>query len=111
MRIIKVEYIAGYKLKLTFGNKETKIVDLSEKIKNAKGVFLPLKNLEFFKKVAVDDCQLSIFWPNGADICPDVLYEMGSFIPSRKTVRKKSKTAVCTPKQISFRRSKRKAKA
>ncbi|MBS0626351.1 MAG: DUF2442 domain-containing protein [Verrucomicrobia bacterium] len=78
MRIIQVEYITEYKLKLTFDNKETKIVDLSEKIKNAKDVFLPLKDLDFFKKVAVDDCQLSIFWPNGADICPDVLYEMES---------------------------------
>jgi hypothetical protein len=111
MRIIKVEYIEGYKIKLTFGNKETKIVDLSKKIKNAKGIFLPLKDVEFFKKVAVDDCQLSIFWPNGADICPDVLYEMGSFLPSKKTVLKKSKTAIRTPKRLSFRRSKSKAKA
>ena len=103
MRIIQVEYIAGYKLKLIFSNKETKIVDLAEKIKNAKGIFLPLKDLEFFKKVAVDDCQLSIFWPNGADICPDVLYKMSSSIPSRKTARKKSTAADRSPKQISRR--------
>lgn len=84
MRIVQVEYMSGYKLKLTFGNKEIRIVDLAERLKNAKGVFLPLKDLAFFKKVAVDDCQLSIFWPNGADICPDVLYEMSSTSSARK---------------------------
>jgi hypothetical protein len=108
MRIIRVEYIDDYKLKLTFSNKKIKIVDLAEKVKNAKGIFLPLKNLEFFKKVAVDDCQLSIFWPNGTDICPDVLYEMGNFIPVRKTARKKSTGVSRNPKQAS-RRSRTKA--
>jgi hypothetical protein len=109
MRIIQVEYISGYKLKLTFGNKETKIVDLTERIKNAKGIFLPLRDLEFFKKVSVDDCQLSIFWPNGADICPDVLYEIGSPL-SRKKKQKKSKivskAAGRSPRKVS-RRSKK----
>lgn len=99
MRITKVEYVSGYKIKLTFGNKEIRIVDLSEKIKNASGIFLPLKNLEYFKKVAVDDCQLSICWPNGADICPDVLFEMG--LPVHKKKRKPS-----NPKSVN-RNSKR----
>jgi hypothetical protein len=110
MRIIQVEYIDEYKLKLTFSNKKIKIVDLSEKVKNAKGIFLPLKNLEFFKKVAVDDCQLSIFWPNGADICPDVLYEMGTPIPAQKTARKKTTITGRNPKQ-KLRRAKIKARS
>lgn len=92
MRIIQVDYISEYKLKLTFGNNETKIVDLSEKVKNAKGIFLPLKDMDFFKQVAVDDCQLSIYWPNGADICPDVLYEMGTTVSKEKLLRRKIKT-------------------
>ena len=87
MRITKVEYVSGYKLKLTFDNREVRVVDLSEKIKHAKGVFLPLKDLEYFKKVAVDDCELSIYWPNGADICPDVLYAMGRKANSSKKRR------------------------
>ena|SRR3989338_7478986 len=106
MRVIQVEYVGEYKLKLTFGNKEIKIVDLAEKIKNAKGMFLPLSDVEFFKKVAVDDCQLSIFWPNGADICPDVLYAMGSSIPRRKRARKNLSVVGRRSKPVS-RRSKR----
>jgi Protein of unknown function (DUF2442) len=77
MRVKSVEYIKDYKLKLLFKDKKTKIVDLKSMIKGSKGIFSPLKDLDYFKKVTLDDCQLSICWPNGADICPDVLYEMG----------------------------------
>lgn len=114
MRIVQVEYLSGYKLKLTFANQETKIVDLAEKVKNAKGIFLPLKDLEYFKKVAVDDCEVSIFWPNGADICPDVLYQMGSSVP-KKRARKKLAIAKRygkqTPRQSKTRAHREKLKA
>lgn len=81
MRVLRVEYYKNYKLKITFSNKTTKIVDFEEKLKNAKGIFHPLKDVEYFKQVRVDDCLASICWPNGADICPDVLYELGHSIP------------------------------
>ena len=41
-------------------------------------MFLPLKGLKYFKKVKTDGTTL--FWPNGLDLCPDVLYEMGERI-------------------------------
>ncbi len=77
MRVTKVEYLHDYKLKLTFSDRRVKVVDLEIKIKNAKGLFLPLQDVEYFKQVTLDDGPLSIHWPNGADICPDVLYKMG----------------------------------
>jgi hypothetical protein len=48
-------------------------------IKKGSFYFEPLKDIDFFKKVSLDDEKypLSICWPNDADICPDVLYEMG----------------------------------
>ena len=110
MRIVRVEYLEDYKLKLTFGNKEVRVADLAEKIKHAKGIFLPLKDLEYFKKVEVDSCQLSIFWPNGADICLDVLYKMGHSVSKKKPPLKKSSAASRNSKQIA-RRSKTKAKS
>ena len=100
MRITKVDYVSDYKLRLTFSNKEIKIVDFAEKLKNAKGIFYPLKDLEYFKKVSLDDYQLSICWPNGADVCPDVLYKMGIPIPRKKVVRKKTKTTRSTKRII-----------
>lgn len=84
MRVEKVEYVDGYKLKILFSDKKTKIIDLENKVKNAKGIFAPLKALEYFKKVALDDSHLSICWPNGADICPDVLYNMGKVVKTAK---------------------------
>lgn len=84
MRVTKVEYIKDYKLRVFFSDKTVKLVDLKDTIQSNRGIFSPLKDLEYFKQVVLDDCQLSICWPNGADICPDVLYEIGSDIPKKK---------------------------
>ena len=92
MRIIKVEYLSDYKLKLTFGDRKIKMVDLAEKISDAKGIFRPLKDLDYFKQVSLDDCQLSICWPNGADICPDVLYSMGKSLKTENKIKKTKKS-------------------
>lgn len=89
MRVLKVEYVKDYKLKIKFTDKKTKIVDFEEKLKHAKGVFLPLRDIEYFKQVSIDDCSASICWPNGADICPDVLYAMAKDIPQPDRKRKK----------------------
>jgi Protein of unknown function (DUF2442) len=91
MRVKKVEYAGRYKLKILFSDKKTKIVDIEPIINNSKGLFHPLRDVEYFKKVFLDDDEypLSICWPNGADICPDYLYELGSEIQTE--VKPKSK--------------------
>lgn len=38
------------------------------------GVFEPLRNFEFFRKVAVHTELGVVCWPNGADLDTDVLY-------------------------------------
>lgn len=94
MRIKKVKYISDYKLKILFNDNKTKVVDLEDMVQSAKGVFLPLKKLDYFKKVTLDDCQLSICWPNGADICPDLLYEIGEEVKeAKKTPLRKRRNA------------------
>lgn len=86
MRVKKVDYVSAYKLKILFGNGNTKIVDIEPIIKKGKRIFQPLKDIDYFKKVSLDDevHPLSICWPNGADICPDVLYEIGKEITRKK---------------------------
>jgi Protein of unknown function (DUF2442) len=93
MRVKNVVYLDEYKLKLLFSDGKKKIVDLNDIIKDAIGILLPLKNIEYFKQVALDDCQFTICWPNGADLCPDVLYEIGKEIPkiAHKTYQKRPK--------------------
>jgi hypothetical protein len=80
----KVEYIDGYGLRLHFDDRSIKVVDLENMLKRAKNMLLPLKDLEYFKKVLCDG--FSICWPNGVDFCPDVLYSMGRKMarPSRR---------------------------
>ncbi len=47
------------------------------------GVFEPLKRLDFFHSVAVDQEAGTLVWPNGVDFCPDVLYaEATGNVPS-----------------------------
>lgn len=79
MRIKKVEYFNDYKLKILFSDEKIKIVNIEPIIKTSKRLFQPLKDLDYFKKVSLDDPQypFSICWPNGEDLCPDVLYDMG----------------------------------
>ena len=86
--IKKVEYIEGYKLKLFFNDSKIKIVDFEDKLKEAKNMFLPLKEIEYFKKVKADGT--TIVWPNGLDLCPDVLYETGKEIPKKKSAQAKT---------------------
>lgn len=96
-RVKKVEYLDGYRLKLLFSDEKMKIVDLSDLIKEGGFYFDPLKEIEFFKKVSLDDEKypLSIRWPNDADVCPDVLYEMGEEVEEhQKTIKKRRRKHV-----------------
>ena len=93
----KVEYVEEYKLKLTFDDNTVKIVDFADRLKDAKNMFLPLKNISYFKKVKTDGTTL--VWPNGLDLCPDVLYEKGMEIkPETKSTRKKIQRVSVTVK-------------
>ena len=78
----KINYIDGYKISITFNDRKTKIVDIEPYLK--RGVFLPLKDPKFFNRVKV--LGNTLVWPNEADFCPDVLYEIGV----EERVKKKS---------------------
>lgn len=69
----KINYIDGYKISLTFEDSVTKVVDLESYLD--KGVFLPLRDPNYFKSVVLS--YDTLVWPNDADFCPDVLYEIG----------------------------------
>ena len=69
-RAIDVKTIENYKLIVTFSNKEKRIFDVTPYLKFKQ--FQELKNQSLFKTVKI--AGLSIQWCNGADICPDELY-------------------------------------
>lgn len=49
-------------------------------VKNYTGVFEPLLQDDYFKQVSVKAELGIIVWPNGADLCPDVLYSQATGI-------------------------------
>ena len=81
--IIAVKCLEGYQLYLCFEDGTEGVVDASKLIEFT-GVFAPLKELSYFKKVQLHPELGTIFWENGADLDPDVLYARvtGKAIPN-----------------------------
>ena len=73
-RIIEVDYIKAYQLKLIFDTGEKGEVDFKDRVVGRGGVFSALENTAFFSQVKVDPEIGTIVWPNEVDFCPDVLY-------------------------------------
>jgi hypothetical protein len=70
-----VRVLDGYRVELTFSDGVQGVVDLANRIVGRGGVFAPLETSEYFRQVAVDSDLGTIVWPNGADICPDLLHD------------------------------------
>lgn len=69
-KAIDVKILEDYILEITFDNGEKKQFDVKPYMKFK--IFKELEDKNKFKKVKISG--LSIEWENGADICPDELY-------------------------------------
>lgn len=77
MRLVKeVKPLEPYRLWLRFDDGVAKEVDIAPYLYGP--VFEPVKKKEFFGQVRVDSDLGTICWPNGADLCADVLYSQGA---------------------------------
>ncbi|MCH7591698.1 MAG: DUF2442 domain-containing protein [Planctomycetes bacterium] len=74
--VTKVECLGDQRLLLTFDNGVRRDVDIAALIP-FDGVFEPLTEDAYFRQVRVEPDVGTIVWPNGADLCPDVLYDRG----------------------------------
>ncbi len=72
--VIEAKYAGEYRIRVYFEDGSVKIVDLEQYVKRG-GVFSLFVDKEFFKKFFVD--LNTLCWPNGADIAPEKLYEIG----------------------------------
>ncbi len=73
VRIIGVEALEPFRVRLQFTNGATREVDLTAYLRGP--VFEPIRtDPAMFRSVQVDAELGTIVWPNGADIDPDVLY-------------------------------------
>jgi hypothetical protein len=79
--VTDVRPLDGRKLELTFADGLSSVVDLDRVIEHYTGIFAPLQDEAYFRQVRADRELGTIVWPNGADICPDVLYSFASGKP------------------------------
>jgi len=85
--IIAVQAKEEYKLYLKFEDGVEGIVDISQLIEFT-GVFATIQNQDYFNQVKVNPDWGTIYWENGADLDPDVLYSIikGETIPNYEKV-------------------------
>jgi hypothetical protein len=73
--IISVKPLEGYQLHIQFEDETQGIIDISQLIEFT-GIFTSLQDLNFFQQVKVHPEWGTIYWENGADLDPDVLYSI-----------------------------------
>jgi len=73
--IIQVIPKENYQLYLKFEDGCEGVVDISQLIEFS-GIFEPLQELNYFRSVEVHPEWGTIYWSNGADLDPDVLYSV-----------------------------------
>jgi hypothetical protein len=73
--VIEAKYLKDYKIEITFSTGEKRVVDLEPRLRGE--IFGPLKNKGIFEQFRVDKEIGTIVWPNGADLAPYYLYDIG----------------------------------
>ena len=83
--VVAVRSLGGHRLFLRFDDGTEGETDLSAVLR-FDGVFSPLADPAVFATVKVDPDIGTIVWPNGADVCPDVLYSLvtGAALPGAR---------------------------
>lgn len=72
-RILTVEVVKDHVLRLTFADGLVKTVDIGPLMRGP--IFAPMRDDPAeFGKVTIDPEWDTVMWPNGADLCPDLLY-------------------------------------
>lgn len=76
--ILEVE---RFTLRLLFNTGEAMEIDLEEKLAewgdSPESIFNDLRDEAFFAQARLDREAATVVWPNGADLCPDVLHSLG----------------------------------
>lgn len=73
--ISSVQPLDNYQLHLKFEDNQEGVVDISQLIEFT-GIFAPLQDLSYFNQVKLNPEWGTIYWENGADLDPDVLYSI-----------------------------------
>jgi hypothetical protein len=72
LEVTDASYVDAYRIRLSFNNGETKVVDLEHELNGS--VYEPLHDINYFKRFQLKFN--TIEWPNGADYAPEYLYRL-----------------------------------
>lgn len=78
--IVEARPLVDHRLYLRFEDGVEGVVDIKELVA-LEGVFAPLREPATFQQVQVHSELGTVYWPNGADLDPDVLYSRITGIP------------------------------
>ena len=68
------EVVTGFVVRVTFSTGEVLDVDLRDELHGE--VFAPVRDPAGFAQLRVDPEAETITWPNGADLAPEMLYDL-----------------------------------
>lgn len=74
LKVIDVDYVKDYTLRVTFNDGAIKDVDLEQHLKGT--VFGELRDISKFIQYGLT--RVTIEWANGADLAPEFLHEIGT---------------------------------
>jgi hypothetical protein len=76
-KVKTVKPLPNHRLEVEFTDGVHGIYSMEDRLFGA--VFEPLKDWKLFEQVGVDEFG-AIYWPNGADLAPDAVYEKVRFV-------------------------------
>ena len=76
LRVSSVRYLGGHRLAVAFSDGSVRDVDLGGELRGE--VFELLRDPGVFAEAFVDDETRTVAWPNGADLAPEFLFEIGT---------------------------------
>lgn len=78
LHVKSARHLEGYRLRVEFDDGIVKEVDLEDALEGE--VFEPLRDLGLFTRFTVNPETRTIEWPNGADLAPEYLYDIGRVV-------------------------------
>lgn len=72
-RVTDFRYLGEYRLELTFDDGLKQTIDFNEVLLGP--MYGPLRDVNEFRKVGIDDVAHTLVWPNGADFDPETLHD------------------------------------
>ena len=75
LHVSSVRHLGGHRLAVQFNDGSERVVDLAGELTGE--VFEPLCEETMFAQAFVDEETRTVAWPNGADLAPEFLHEIG----------------------------------